>query len=263
MASQAPTNLPVLYHNLEPLNSQGHGKLSLRGLQKIAALGQVHAIPLTVDEFALAQRHYPIIFSVGDNPVPLALMSLHEGQNTFFDKDGELLEPGTYIPAYLRRYPFLLARLVEGSDELTLCFDQSSGAVGEFDDGQALFDADLQPTDTTKALLEFCEQFEAAGLRTSAFMTELATMGLLMDGEVSIQPEGSDAPAVYRGFQMIDEEKLRNLRGDELRKINQNGILPLLFAHLFSLSVMRDIFARHDRQGSLPMVAPIAFPANA
>ena len=87
-------------------------------------------------------------------------------------------------------------------------------------------------------------------------MAELATMGLLMDGEVSIQADGSDVPAVYRGFQMIDEEKLRNLRGDELRKINQNVILPLLFAHLFSLSMMRDVFARHVRQGTLPANGP-------
>ena len=46
-----------------------------------------------------------------------------------------------------------------------------------------------------------------------------------MDGEVAIQPEGAEQPFVYRGFQMVDEEKLRELRGDELRKMNQNGML--------------------------------------
>ena len=57
-----------------------------------------------------------------------------------------------------------------------------------------------------------------------------------MDGEVAIQPEGVEQPFVYRGFQMVDEEKFRDLRGDELRKMNQNGALPLIFAHLFSLA---------------------------
>ena len=56
-------------------------------------------------------------------------------------------------------------------------------------------------------------------------MTELKKSGLLMEGEVAIQPEGAEQPFVYRGFQMVDEEKFRDLRGDELRKMNQNGML--------------------------------------
>jgi len=134
---------------------------------------------------------------------------------------------------------------------LSLCFDPTSGAVGDFEDGEPLFDGD-QPSDATKAILEFCEQFEAAGLRTNAFIEDLVKSDLLMDGEVAIQPEGFEQPFVYRGFRMVDEEKLRNLRGDELRKMNQNGMLPLLFAHLFSLAQMRDVFARQMQQGKAP-----------
>ena len=74
-------------------------------------------------------------------------------------------EPSIYIPAYMRRYPFLLARLRPDSDELSLCFDPTSGAVGEFDEGEPLFDGD-QPSEATKAILQFCEQFETAGQRT-------------------------------------------------------------------------------------------------
>ena len=88
-----------------------------------------------------------------------------------------------------------------------------------------MFDGD-QPNDATKAILEFCEQFETAGQRTAAFMEEIKKSGLLMDGEVAIQPEGFEQPFIYRGFRMVDEEKVRELRGDELRKMNQNGMLP-------------------------------------
>ena len=169
-----------------------------------------------------------MIFAAGDSPVPLALMGLTEGVNTFLDEDGMPLEDDVYIPAYIRRYPFLLARLRPDSDELSLCFDPTLGAVGEHEDGERLFDDDGSPTETTKAILQFCEQFETAGQRTGAFLEELKKSGLLMDGEVAIQPEGADKPFIYRGFQMVDEEKLRELRGDELRKMNQNGMLPLL-----------------------------------
>jgi hypothetical protein len=166
-----------------------------------------------------------------------------------------LIDREVYVPAYLRRYPFLLAKLRPESDELSLCVDPSSGAVGEFEDGEPLFDGD-QPSEATKAVLQFCEQFETAGQRTGAFMEELKQANLLMEGEVAIQPEGQEQPFVYRGFQMVDEEKLRNLRGDELRKMNQNGMLALIFAHLFSLSQTRDIFSKQVAQGKGPMPMP-------
>jgi len=260
MASQAPNVLPLLYNGLEPLNRNLHGNFKVRRLNGLDRVAKVHAVPVTVDEFSAAQRHFPIVFSVGDNSVPIALMGLHEGTNGFFDENGVSLDKSIYVPAYLRRFPFLLARLRPDSDELSLCFDPTAGAVGEFEEGEALFSGE-EPSDATKAILQFCEQFEQAGQRTQAFMEELKQSELLMDGEVAIQPEGATQPFIYRGFQMIDEEKFRNLRGDELRKLNQNGVLPLIMAHLFSLSVIRDIFARQVKQGTGPET--LRQPANA
>ena len=263
MATAAPNqNLPLFYNAIEPLNATQHGKLRIRPVEKSPHIAKTHAIPVTVDEFTLVQRHYPIVFSVGDNPIPIALFGLNEGVNVFLDEDGRPLEASIYIPAYVRRYPFLLARLNPSSDELSLCFDSTSDAVGDFADGQPLFEGD-QPSDATKAILEFCEQFETAGQRTAAFMEDLKKSGLLMDGEVAIQPEGYQQPFIYRGFQMIDEEKLRELRGDELRKMNQNGMLPLIYAHLFSLAQMRDVFARQMQQGKAPAQVQQPDPATA
>ena len=82
-----------------------------------------------------------------------------------------------------------------------------------------------------------------------------------MDGEVAIQPQGYDQPFVYRGFQMVDEEKLRDLRGDELRKMNQSGMLALIYSHLFSLSQMRVIFSLQLDQGKVPQKAAQQVPA--
>ena len=154
MATAAPNqNLPLFYNAIEPLNvdaaRQDEGARDRSTCRRSA---QTHAIPLTVDEFALVQRHYPIVFSIGDNPIPIALMGLNEGVNVFLDEDGRPLDPNLYIPAYIRRYPFLLARLRPDSDELSLCFDPTADAVGEFDEGEALFDGD-QPSEATKAIL--------------------------------------------------------------------------------------------------------------
>ena len=262
MATAAPTQeLPLFYNSLQALNSGQHSKYRIRRVESAPVMASSHAVPVTVDEFALLQRHYPIVFSVGGDPVPLALMGLNEGVNVYLDDNGMPREPTLYVPAYMRRYPFLLARLRPESDELSLCFDPTSGAVGEFEEGEPLFDGD-QPSETTKAILQFCEQFETAGQRTAAFIEELKKTDLLMDGEVAIQPEGSEQPYIYRGFRMIDEEKLRELRGDELRKMNQSGLLALIYAHLFSLSQIRDVFARQIQLGKGPVASPQPIPAE-
>jgi hypothetical protein len=251
MATQpAPNTLPIFYGGLEPLSSNMHGSARVRSQETAPHLAKVHAIPITVDEFASTQRFCPIVFSTGENPVPLALMGLNEGVNVFVGEDGKLLTE-TYIPAYVRRYPFMLARLAPEAQELSLCFDPTSGLVGDFPEGQPLFD-DGKPSETTNNILKFCEEFEMAAQRTVAFMKELTDMGLVMEGEVSIQPDGAEQPFVYRGFQMVNEEKVRDLRGDELRKMNQSGMLPLVIAHLFSLALVRDIFAKQIQQGKGP-----------
>ena len=249
MAS-APS-LPLFYKGLEPLSSDLHAGYRMKMQDKAPFLSGQHAIPITVDEFPLVQRYMPIVFSVGPDAIPLALMGLNEGVNVFVDDEGKLTEDVFYVPAYVRRYPFMLAKLRPDADELSLCFDPTADAIGAFDEGEPLFDGD-QPSEVVKGILSFNESFEQAGQRTHNFMTELRDMDLLMDGEVSIQPDGAGQPFIYRGFQMINEEKLNDLRGDQLRKIAKSGMLPLLYAHLFSLGLMRDVFARQVQQGKTP-----------
>lgn len=260
MASEPKASLPILYNDLIPLNSRDHGKWRARTVNKAPWIGAQHAVPLTVEEFPQAQRNFPIVFSQGKTPVPLALMGLNEGVNVFFEETGAPIGEVPYVPAYIRRYPFLLAKIDPKSDNMSLCFDPSCDLLGEFDEGADLFNGE-EATDHTKGLLDFCEKFEEAGMRTQAFVEELVKADLLMDGEVSIQRTDSpENPFIYRGFQMVNQEKLRELRGDQLRTWNQNGLLPLIFAHLFSLDLMRTIFSMQAAQGKTP--TPERAPTN-
>ena len=244
------TTLPMFYKELVPLTKEQHGNWRSRKTQKAEWLINQHAVPLTVEEFPQAQRYMPIVFSQGDNAVPLALMGMNEGVNVFVSDDGTVNER-IYVPAYARRYPFMLAKTTPESEELSLCIDPTSDLVGEFDDGEAIFDGD-GPSEMTQNTLKFCEQFELAGNKTASFMNELRKHELLMNAELSVQAQGSNNPIVYRGFQMVNEEKLRDLRGDVLRGWAQNGMLPLIHAHLFSLDMVRDVFSRQVEQGKAP-----------
>lgn len=258
MASAPQANLPLFYKDLMPLNTRDHATWRVRGAQTAPWLIGQHAIPLTVEEFPQAARHFPIIFASGDNPVPLALMGLNEGVNVFVNEEGRIDQP-IYLPAYARRYPFMLAKLTPQSDDLSLCFDPASGLVGDFEEGEALF-TDGEPSEATKQALQFCEQFEQAGQRTQAFVDELKKHNLLMEGEVAIQQPGVEQPFVYRGFQMVNQEKLREIRGDVLRGWAQSGLLPLVYAHIFSLDLMSAIFGMQAQQGKAPAAVP-AVPA--
>lgn len=252
MASAPQPNLPLFFNDLMPINKKDHAKYSTRPMIKAPWLAKQHAVPLTVDEFVSAQRDMPIVFSTGPDAVPLALMGLNEGVNTFVEEDGTV-QDNVYLPAYVRRYPYMLARLKADSDEMSLCFDPTAENIGEFEEGARLFDDEGNVTENTKQILEYCEQFEQAGQRTKAFMDELRKHDLLMDGEVAIQQQGNDKPFVYRGFQMINQEKFNALRGDQLRKWTENGLLPLIWAQIFSMDMMRTVFGRQLSQGKVPL----------
>lgn len=255
-APQQP-QLPLFFNDLMPLNSRDHKNYRSRSMDSAPWLAKAHAIPLTVDEFVQAQRDFPIVFSSGENPLPLALMGLNEGVNTFVDDKGKVTEQ-VYLPAYIRRYPFMLAKLKPDATDLSLMFDPSSGAIGEFEEGERLFDDEGNTTDTTKRILDFCQHFEQSAQRTQAFLTEIKDAGLLMDGEVALQREGEEKPFVYRGFKMIDQDKLRDVSDEKLGEWHKNGLLMLIHAHIYSLELMRVIFARQVQQGTAPQPAATA-----
>ena len=240
----APT-LPLFYRSLSPLSSQAHAGFKIRMRSNYPEAAKTHAVPLTIDEFALAQKHYPIVFGAGEGAAPLALFGLSDGINNFVDAEGNWSKD-VYIPAYIRRYPFLLAKFNESSEELTLCFDDKSDVIDPTGaEGVELFDGEA-PSEHTKSVLSFCEQFETAVARTRQFMDEMAKLDVIIDGEVALQQDGMEQPAIYRGFRMVSEEKLRELRGDQLRKIVQNGMIGLIYAHLFSLGNVRELFTRQS-----------------
>ncbi|RJF90855.1 SapC family protein [Sphingomonas cavernae] len=248
-------NLPLLFKELVPLSTNEHKDWKARNVENAPWIVGQHAVPIAIDEFVHAQRFYPIVFSTGEEPVPLALMGLNEGVNMFVDDEGKLIDR-PYVPAYIRRYPFMLARLRPDTDDLSLCFDPTAGVIGEFDEGAPLFE-NGEMGEPVKSVLGFCEQWEQSWQRTQAFMQEVKEAKLLIDGEVAIQPPGADKPFIYRGFQMVAEEKLREMRGDQARKLLGNGVLPLLYAHIFSLSLMSELFQKQMAAGKVP-VQPVA-----
>lgn len=103
---------PLFYERPRPLHLTEHANLGLRSPMTYAFAATTVAVPVLLGELLTASRDYPIVFGPGDPPVPVAFMGVNKGENVFVGKDGSWLS-GAYIPAYIRRCPFLL---VEAGD---------------------------------------------------------------------------------------------------------------------------------------------------
>ncbi|PTS90994.1 MULTISPECIES: SapC family protein [unclassified Caulobacter] len=226
----------LFYVSPEPLNREQHAKLALVHNDKpygFAATGS--AVPLTVTEFAPAALSFPVIFA-GEDRVPLAVMGLNNGENLFVNADGSI-DPGVYIPAYIRRYPFVLAN-DETQDRLIVCIDRGSTLLSE--SGQtALFDEKGEPTEYTQNCIKFCDDFEAERRRTDSFVQLLKELDLFELKTATFTPTDADGQpgqaqtvAEYFG---VSEEKLNALPVEKLKELQTNGALAQIYAHLVSL----------------------------
>src|SRR5512145_3456925 len=120
--SEAASSLPLFYRRPAAVQSQIHLGLSVKRRVDFGFARGANAVPLAGSEFYAAQRHYPIVFTRDAPAAPLAIVGLRDGRNAYVDESGHWLA-GAYIPAYVRRYPFLFAENPE-TKQLTLCIDE-------------------------------------------------------------------------------------------------------------------------------------------
>ena len=229
------TGSVLFYSRPEPLSPELHGKLGVKRLDapfKFAKAG--HAIPLTVGEFPLAAVTGPIIF-VGDEKLPLAVMGLNSGDNMFVNDDG-LFEPGVYVPAYVRRYPFVFAN-DDSNQQMVLCVDREADFVVE--GGDLPFFENGQPSEYTKACMEFCNNFEVERQRTMSFVELIKDLDLFELKTANFTPTNADGsagqPQKIAEYFGVSEEKLNKLPADKYIELRDNGALAQIHAHLLSL----------------------------
>ena len=237
---QAPDGKMMFYRQPELLNPQVHGSLGLVQAERPYDFARnTRAVPITVPEFQVAQKSFPIIFAELDNPMPLVVVGRSDDVNLFVDADGNW-EQGVYIPAYVRRYPFALATRSE--DQFVVVVDRAADSVGENPD-QPFFEGD-QVTAQTQSLIDFCGQYDAETRATAEFGVRLRELGLLTGQQVSRKkPDGQDE--VIANYVAVDVDKLNALDANVLEDLFRKGYLSAIFAHLFSLEGWQRVLERH------------------
>lgn len=228
-----PDTLPMLYKTLVPLTAERNSGLFLSSNRGYGFAEMANAVPITADEFAPAMRNYPIVMAGGKLPTPVALVGYRMGKNDHVNADGSWRE-GTYVPAYLRRYPFAFVRESATAERNILCADLSSVLfenTGEPD--RALF-ADGEPTEVLRNVMDFCNRFDLAMQRTRAVMEEIARHDLFEESTVTVTR--GDKTMKVEGFQVVSEDKLRKLPDDVLAGMARRGVSTIIAAHHLSMT---------------------------
>jgi len=259
------TGAVLFYSKPEPLSRDTHAKLGLRRMDKPFGFAAAsHVVPLTVTEFQVAGLSYPIIFA-GEKYQPLAVMGVSE-RNLFIAPDGAF-QMGAYIPAYIRRYPFVLAA-DETRTNMVVCIDRAASMLGE-DYDLAFFDAKGEPTEYTNGCIQFCHDFEGEGRRTESFVQLLRDLDLFEVKRATYTPPNPDGtPGEVQPvaeYYAVSEEKLKALSAEKLRELFENGALQQIYAHLMSLSgwdrlITYAIAAQAMEQGAVQAPAPANRP---
>ncbi len=228
-AAAPETPMPMFYSAPRPLDRVRDGKMKLNRPTNFSFAANTNAIPLLLDEFPAAGAYYPIVFANGETPVPAAIVGLKQDNNLFIGPDGTWLS-GSYLPAYVRRYPFILMDDPENK-QFVLCLDEKSDLLKE--DGEfALFEGE-QPSAFTKSAMEFCAALRQQGDATDEFVKALKQHDLLVANNAEIStPDGNRF--MLSGFLIIDPKKFDALPDSVILQWRKKGWLGLVYAQLLS-----------------------------
>ena len=106
---------PFGYSEIVPLEKHHRVLLTDPAAGMVPAFARnINAMAISFSEFAVAQRDYPIVFATADcgaSFAPVAVLGLADRQNLFIEADARW-SPGAYVPAFVRRYPFCISRIL-------------------------------------------------------------------------------------------------------------------------------------------------------
>lgn len=223
----------LIYEKSHPLSKERHSDWSVEVGQDFGYARELTAVPLMAAEFFQAAKEFPIAFVRNqENVQPVAVLGVRGQENLFLDKEGRW--KGRYLPAFLRRYPFIFARSEDGKT-FALCIDEAFHGFNQEGRGEALFTDEGEITPYVSRVLEFLKAFQLENSRTLALCKKLDDYELLESkNAVWKSPEGESA--TLTGFFLVNQEKLRALPAKLLGEMVKTGEMDVIYAHLSSIA---------------------------
>lgn len=230
----------IFYERPVPLNRTDHKDLYLNGVPNMKFAMNTHSVPLTGAEFGVAARDLLIVFAGSEmsNAGPIALLGLRQNENLYVDATGQWA-PNVYVPAFVRRYPFILAEKPAGQegDDFTVFLDEGYEGFNT-SEGQRLFNEDGTDSELLTHAVGFLGEFQQNVSRTQWFMQQLVKHDLLEPRNVQLHKgDPSDGNAInLNGLFVVNEDKLRGLDEKVAHEFAREGVFGWIYGHLLSLT---------------------------
>jgi hypothetical protein len=241
--------MPMFYRTPTVLNVQAHGHLALTRKRNYSFCAKVNSVPVVLSEVPYLIQHYPVAFTPGDEPMLMAIVGARNDENLFVDEAGNW-EPGKYIPAYVRRFPFVL--MERADKDFMLAAELESGFFGA--EGDRLFE-NGRPTQYAADVFRFCIELQQAFKPTQEFCQAVHKKGLLKQKRSTMTTPSGRTFSVS-GFAGVDVEDLNQLDNRTANIWRKEGWLATLYWHVGSLGQLKSYPIRLDE-------ALAAMPGNA
>lgn len=225
-----------MYKNLEILNKVEHKEQSVKEIKNFSFAKNLINAPITVAEFYEACKNYPIFFAkdVNDNWFASVMLGYKENTNIFVDDKGNW-DKLHYVPAFVRRYPFVFVEQENNKEQLLVALDKEFLSKDKKDESRKLFDDKGENSELLNNALNFLNQFQADSIATKEFIKQLNDWELLEEKTATVVTPNQEQFNIT-GLFIVNEEKLKHLSKKKRDEINDKNAIPLITAHLISLS---------------------------
>jgi hypothetical protein len=246
----------LIYETATPVAHSRHGDLSVEVGTDYSFSKGVNSVPLMAVEILGAAAEYAVVFGgTGDIVMPAVILGLRGEENLYLTEQGGW--QAKYIPAFLRRYPFVFSSPDEGKT-FTLCIDEGFAGFNRKGRGERLFTDEKKPTPYVENVLKFLQQYQVEFRRTQAFCKKLKELNLLEPMRAQINLDSGEK-MFLTGFSAIDRARLKTLSADTLAGLVKSDELELIYAHLSS---MRNFQGMRDRLGKMPTGSQVSTNAT-
>ncbi|MDX1528901.1 MAG: SapC family protein [Gammaproteobacteria bacterium] len=227
-------NQVLFYENANPITKERHRDWFVETGHDYSFAQKTNSVPLTAVEFPSAGREYAIVFAGANEgtTLPVAILGMADAQNLYLTAEGGW--KASYIPAFVRRYPFIFATDGEGKT-FTLCIDEGFAGCNQEGQGRPLFDDEGGRTDYLEGVLKFLQEYQVQHQRTQAFIKRLRELNLLEPMQANVALKSGKKHSIA-GFQVVSRDKLNALSADAIHDLFKSGALELIYTHLQSLA---------------------------
>jgi len=236
---------PQFYKKVVALSEKGHAGWRIKPEANYEFAKNTNAVLVTAVEFSLLAQEYPLVFinrdDAGKSIQPVAVLGLKPEQNLFLDDKAGW--DAQYIPAYVRRYPFILAGDAASSDTTyTVCIDESFTGFNR-QQGVALFTAEGKHSAHLEQVITFLKDFQSQSKITEQFCSHLMKLDLLEPMQANIASVDGEKFSVA-GFMVISRERLKARKPLELAQLVKTDEMGLIYQHLASLDNFKKLTRR-------------------